>query len=77
MEENKTKSPITEKGFYEKEAKRFKRIYELQRMKSEEIPIKTVAQPFLCLKCMWLEGCNGVRIGGCEEFEYKLSAQMK
>ena len=72
MENNKVKSPITEKDFYKKEAIRFKRIYQLQRMKDESIPIKTAVKPFLCLDCMWLESCNSVRIGGCEEFEYQL-----
>ncbi len=73
MEENKTKSPIIEKDFYEKEAKRFKKIYELQRMKIDEVPVKIAVSPYLCLGCMWLSSCNSVRLGGCEEYEQRMA----
>ncbi len=74
MPENKTKSPILDAEFYKKEANRFKKIFELQRMEIEEVPVKAHVNPYLCLGCIWLSSCNGVCIGGCEEYEQKLNS---
>ena len=76
MSDNKTESPILDANFYKKEANRFKRIFELQRMKIEEVPAKAHVSPYLCLGCMWLSSCNSVRMGGCEEYEQKMNYQM-
>ncbi|NOZ36005.1 MAG: hypothetical protein GXO80_11995 [Chlorobi bacterium] len=76
MAENKTKNPIAEADFYKKEANRYKKIFQLQRMKAEEVPVKNAVNPFLCLHCMWLESCNGIQWGGCEEFEQRLSVRQ-
>jgi len=74
MPENKTKPTVLNAEFYKNEANRFKKIFQLQRMKNDEVPVKNAVNPFLCLSCMWVESCNGIRIGGCEEFEQRMSA---
>ena len=74
MPEETIKSPTFEPDFFKKEAVRSKKICDLQRMKEENVQIDKAVNPFKCLTCMWLFNCNHICIGGCEEYEKRLSA---
>lgn len=74
MAEEKTKPTVLNAEFYKNEANRFKKIFQIQRLQTDEVPMKQAVNPFLCLNCMWVESCNGIRIGGCEEYEKRISA---
>jgi len=74
MPENKTKPTVLNAEFYKNEANRFKKIFQIQRLQTDEVPMKQAVNPFLCLSCMWVESCNGICIGGCEEYEQRMSA---